>query len=58
MAKNLKRSASLVEDPSDSDAAVQITKKSKSTTASAEPSGNDEEGNPYWEVNHSIVRAW
>lgn len=50
MAKNLKRSASFVEDSNDSDGPLQITKKPKSAKASAAPAGKDDEGNDYWEV--------
>lgn len=49
MSKNLKRSATLVEDSDDPSAPPQVTKRAKSA-GSGEPSGKDDEGNPYWDV--------
>jgi hypothetical protein len=52
-----KRSASMVEDSDDSGAEVspKVSKKSKKGDAGS-PDGEDDEGNPFWEVSCIHIR--
>jgi hypothetical protein len=47
-----KRSASFIDDSDESTTPAQAPKKTKKT-GSAAPAGEDDEGNPYWDVGGS-----
>jgi hypothetical protein len=49
MSYTKKRSASFIDDSDASTTAPQAPKKSKKT-GSASPAGEDDDGNPYWDV--------